>query len=85
LSGWGRPSLQLLGYLPETSAQPDPLSPTAVVDKEASLNPLDRLRALGAPIEWALTQLSTFFASLSVVNGSALGLAIVVVTGVICL
>jgi YidC/Oxa1 family membrane protein insertase len=73
-----------LGYLPDTSAGPAPPS-TVVADKEASLIPLDQLRALGAPIEWALTQLSTLFASLSVVNGSALGLAIVVVTGVMCL
>jgi YidC/Oxa1 family membrane protein insertase len=44
------------------------------------VNPFDILSALGPPIEWALTRLTHFFAHIGLIQGSAFGFAIVVVT-----
>lgn len=44
------------------------------------MNPFDILSGLGPPIEWALTHVTHFFAGISLIQGSAFGFAIVVVT-----
>jgi YidC/Oxa1 family membrane protein insertase len=44
------------------------------------VNPFDLLSALGPPIDWALTHLTHYFSNISLIQGSAFGFAVVVVT-----
>ncbi|HEY0408986.1 MAG TPA: hypothetical protein VGE42_01835, partial [Candidatus Dormibacteraeota bacterium] len=44
------------------------------------MNPFDILSGLGPPIEWALTHLAHWLGHFSLIEGSAFGFAIVVVT-----